>query len=286
MLFLFLTLLQLKRASAIVTKGWKEIVPGSAAMCLSGSARSLARDNVLASLSGFLTSVNATGIKSTNGPDVFAFLALDDANAYAVTLLNNSKADVERALNVLNTVSYELVTDPMVVNSSNTLDRAVPNYEKCYMTKGSFFESRPWRLPNSVSQVTHMQNCVKLIRSYEKETGKKYELAILARPDLLYRRVMPKNLLEEAYRGEAVADSDHWMAMPRANADGLIWNYDAFANCAPGDSCCGKITKSEELFEYLLGFSIAFSGSCECLGSRESKRIYTNPKREWDISRA
>lgn len=283
-------LLQFGGASAIFTREMKKdpsLVRGSAAMCLSGSARSLTQKKILASLSGFLSSVNATGIESTGGPDVFAFLALDDANAYPdlpFAFLNNSKSDVEKALSDVNAVSFELTQDPMEL-TNDTLDRAVPNNEICYMTEGGFYASRSWRLPNSISQVIHMQKCVKLIQAREKKIGKKYELAILARPDLEYKSVVPDNLLQEAYDGEAVADSDHWMAMPRAMADGLITNYNAFANCAPGDSCCGKITKSEELFEYLLGFEIALSGSCECLGSREPDRVYTHRKREWDISR-
>jgi len=252
------------------------------AVCLSGTARTLVEPEVHESLQQFLQGLEARGVQSRSQPDVFAFLALNDAVAYAMLPRHNTTAsDIKSTLAKLGVNSFDLVDDPMEVTQEN-VGEVIKHPKKCF-NHFVDLETHPWRLPNALSQIIHMRKCFDLLKKQEEKQGEQYDFVIFTRPDLKYRDSLPNNLLTQVYEdSNAVIDSDHFLAMPRAMANGLEDHYTALVECSSGQPCCTGIKKPEHMFEFLFGFPVAYSGSCECIGDDRSPFVSV-PKRWWDL---
>merc|ERR1719356_503226 len=58
-------------------------------------------------------------------------------------------------------------------------------------------------------------------------------------------------------------DFDHFMAMPRSALSAI--SKARPLTCSPGQQCCGRVQRSEDMFEYLLGVPVSWLGeTCDC----------------------
>jgi hypothetical protein len=268
-----------------------DVNPKPVAMCLAGTARTFTEPVVLNSLQNMLRTIHVSGLTNVGAPDMFAFLALQDAEQNAArAMINGDDHAVKQALVSIKAVKYHIDAAPEGLIKNETIPELIPHHDECYQVHDRYFWCNSvYHFLNSVNQAAHTKECVKLIEDYEQQMGKKYAVVILTRPDLRYFENLPENLLQPVFdEGKVVHENDVFMAMPRNVIDGINTHWDAFMQCKPGDSCCGTIGRSEELYEYLFGFEVAGGGWCSklnCLGDREQSRIPDFKTRHWQIYR-
>lgn len=240
------------------------------AVCLSGTARTLTNDEVADSLKTFMAEVAVPGFHSKTQPDLFAYLALGDQVSYSCRdTVNASRATVRRVLDRAGATNYTLVDMP-----NETTDAHVGEF---LGHKDECFTEGVWALPlkgsAALSQIIHMQKCLGLVIEEESKFKRQYDVVVIARPDLIYWSPFPEDFLSDVFNNDTVVhDSDHFIAMPRHVANGLVPKGRKLVDCAPGMKCCGKANRVEDLLEFLLGVSVAHAGNCQCAESYTPSR--------------
>lgn len=236
------------------------------AWCLTGSARTFPDPAVWKSFKDVLDHSGAVGHVRKTQPDVFAYVASEDATAYTGRdQVDTKKEKIEATLKAVNAVRYRVVQSPEDI-SEETLSEHVAHLDECYPTEG-FYWSRRMHMANSLNQLLHFGKCMELVDEQESHNGVKYDVVVLSRPDLQYDAPASDyadQLFSNVYNGTAAHESDHWMALPRKVAQRLMPAGPKLLTCAPGQKCCKKIGRSEDMFEYKLGMPIAYSGPCKC----------------------
>lgn len=250
------------------------------AWCIVGLSRTFPDPKVHNSLHTFLQETGGVGIVNKKGPDVFAYMSLSDHVSYVYRKgVNNSKSDVLAALKAVGSVRSQIIENPTdVVNE--TLGDHVEHLDECF--SDGFWKLRH-RMVGSINQILHMQSCVDMIIEEEKQLQQKYDIVVLARPDLLYypsdARYMGTHFFDELRDGTVVHESDHVFVLPRAVAQRLASDGKKILTCSPGEKCCGKVCQSEDMFEFKLGFVVKYSGSCECT----DEQVPSVLKKSWDL---
>lgn len=250
------------------------------AWCIVGLSRTFTKPKVYKSLRMFLEHSGGVGIMNKDTPDVFAYMSPSDHVSYYIRDgVNNSKKDIRKALKHLNTVNSHLFEDPIEV-TSDTLDDHVENLDECF--SDGFWQLRH-RMVGSINQILHMQGCVDMIFEEEKKLDQKYDIVVLARPDILYypppNDKLGANFFDEPRHGVAIHESDHLFALPRRIANRLASNGAKILDCSPGELCCHRVCQSEDMFEFKLGFPIKYSGSCGCTTETTQAVL----KKSWDL---
>lgn len=260
------------------------------AYCVAGCARTFVQPEVEGSLGTYLQALGASGIggllDSSEQPDLFAYVITDDDTSYGRDHVVNNPAAVEATLRKHGVVDYKLVDAKGGVDVENI--ETFVNSKQCLTEpavagKFSFFGLNNEHLARSLNQLAHIQECVGLVNNAEVKSGQQYDAVIITRPDLEYSVPaggIPSNFLQTVVDGGALHDRDLWFGLPRDVALKLLPSGPKLVDCSPGQMCCGRITKMEELFEYKLGFVVAGSGTCAC--TQES--IPEASVRHWKIS--
>lgn len=264
---LALSALVLRAAHALQIGGGLRDTTVRTAYCVVGCARTFTKPQVEGSLGTYLQALGAAGIRGLQDPekpDIFAYIITDDDTSYGREHVVNDAATVHATLTKHGVTGYKLDGSKGDVEVGN-IDSFVSS-KQCLTAEGSFFALNDENLARALNQVAHIQECVKLVQDGESKANEKYDAVVITRPDLEYSVPdggIPSNFFQPVLEGGAMHDRDLWFAMPRDVAFKLIPS-EKIVGCSPGEMCCGRIGKVEELFEYKLGFVVAASGSCKC----------------------
>eukprot|EP00746_Dinoflagellata_sp_MGD_P155109 gnl/MRDRNA2_/MRDRNA2_85205_c0_seq1.p1 gnl/MRDRNA2_/MRDRNA2_85205_c0~~gnl/MRDRNA2_/MRDRNA2_85205_c0_seq1.p1 ORF type:complete len:336 (+),score=26.69 gnl/MRDRNA2_/MRDRNA2_85205_c0_seq1:88-1095(+) len=150
------------------------------AYCLSGQARTLGNPGVQESLLQFLQWQRRT----TNHIDVFALLTTTGSGPddfFHQPQVNASEKLINEFLKKLK-AKYSLDQSAGNVNEQNVDQFLI---ERTCHQKGFWSEGE--HLVRSINQLEHMRGCLNIMKDHENTLGFKYDVVVMARPDLLYQ---------------------------------------------------------------------------------------------------
>eukprot|EP00746_Dinoflagellata_sp_MGD_P155114 gnl/MRDRNA2_/MRDRNA2_85205_c0_seq7.p1 gnl/MRDRNA2_/MRDRNA2_85205_c0~~gnl/MRDRNA2_/MRDRNA2_85205_c0_seq7.p1 ORF type:complete len:326 (+),score=43.19 gnl/MRDRNA2_/MRDRNA2_85205_c0_seq7:77-1054(+) len=151
------------------------------AFCLAGQARTLPDKAVRASLLSFVEKQ-----RQTHHMDVFAALTIpgtgpDDWSTQPQ--VNASESAVKEILEELNAKDYFLSHEEGNVNEQNVDQFLIER--KCHQQG---FWSKLEHLVRNINELEHMRSSLRQMKNHEAKNGFKYDVVLIARPDLLYQK--------------------------------------------------------------------------------------------------
>lgn len=236
------------------------------AMCVVGNAGTLPFSEMHKSLHKFMTRLNGTGLTRSDKPDMFTYVTLQglekNREGYGYLGQNTSYDQALYAIMVVGPVAYKIDQDAYEVTAKN-VDQYIKNKETCF--NNGVWQDSPRALRKSLNQLVQWQHCLKLVFHQERIVGKKYDVVVLARPDIAYKKDTEMDLSLVANAGRVYRQRDWIMVLPRKVAGGLMNKTKTKPlTCNPGEPCCGKVGSSEQLLEYLTGIGGTSFDSCNC----------------------
>lgn len=242
----------------------------SVAVCSFGGLRTFAKPAAHGSLIDTLRILK----KNSKRVDYFIFATLNDAEekkqvCWDFDPVTASKAEAEKVLKekVRPEVDYaeaEFVETSGDITEAN-VDEIVDHREKCFA--GGFWAQKS-NFVRSLNQWDHNNKCLSLIVRREENEKMKYEAVMLVRPDLK----IPLGAAKAQMFGtpwnlpgmlQAVANRqkdhdrrivkrwDHIALFNRKIMDRYLKLMGIFRHCSPGEACCGKMMRSEDVAHWV-----------------------------------
>ena len=241
---------------------------------------------VVQTLATFLRASDGVGMQQADGPDVFMPLGLnDDPNQRSRYSQGNfsthhSADDIKSISAFLGAVKVEYDTSAGAATKENVY--STYGNQDCFSKKAWDLANYPSRLggqapfwinpstfARSMNQVEHIKKCLAMVRTNEANNGKMYSVVAVARPDLNYG---PYPLQEPGFFGP-VADGkfvrtnhDYIFAFKRDVLDNFFTRTSPL-QCKLGEKCCGRIARSEDVFQFILGIN----EGCLCANDAKPK---------------
>uniref|UniRef100_A0A7S1RDR8 Uncharacterized protein n=1 Tax=Alexandrium catenella TaxID=2925 RepID=A0A7S1RDR8_ALECA len=244
----------------------EEVKTGPAtAVCIVGNAGTLPFSSMHNSLHGFVSHLNGTGLLKQS-VDFYSYVTLQglekNREGYGYLAQNASYEQALYGVMTVGPIAYKIEQDHYEVTENN-VNLYVNNRESCF-TNGIWADS-PKAMRKSLNQLAQWQHCLKMVFHQERIVGKKYEVVVLARPDIVYRKDTELNLNLVASEGHVLRQRDWVMVLPRRVAAGLMDKKKTKPlTCSQGEACCGKVGSSETLLEYLTGIGATNFDACNC----------------------
>eukprot|EP00746_Dinoflagellata_sp_MGD_P100072 gnl/MRDRNA2_/MRDRNA2_40714_c0_seq1.p1 gnl/MRDRNA2_/MRDRNA2_40714_c0~~gnl/MRDRNA2_/MRDRNA2_40714_c0_seq1.p1 ORF type:complete len:354 (+),score=49.45 gnl/MRDRNA2_/MRDRNA2_40714_c0_seq1:82-1143(+) len=184
------------------------------AFCLAGQARTLPEPAVKDSVISFVKQQ-----RETNQMDVFADLTLPGSGPdswFKEPAINASKSNVKAILEEMKVAKYKLEEAAGEVTEENVDELLVER--ECHQTG---FWSESDRLVRNMNELQHMRGALNKMLEHEKQWGFKYDIVVVARPDLLYRTECHLDF-EKIHADAVMYDSS-----PNDQGCGLDWFFAA-----------------------------------------------------------
>jgi len=231
------------------------------AFCVVGNSRTFPSREVYTSLGKFLGNLSVAGTSSPTRADLFVHMTLQTDQSkeapWGVESKNNSREDIEKALDTLNPVSVRLSEEAGKLTMNNIDDFVKPD-ASCF--KRGFWGSDHRYLVRSMNQLLHLQECIDTMMTFEKEKGVQYDLFMLSRPEMVYSLPVESSFLDDAFAGRVPHEADFFLALNREKVQKLIEPDRARPFVCEGD-CCDHMDRSEKMFTHLLSAPICWRTS-------------------------
>mmetsp|Transcript_52476 Transcript_52476/g.122034 ORF Transcript_52476/g.122034 Transcript_52476/m.122034 type:complete len:414 (+) Transcript_52476:51-1292(+) len=223
-----------------------------AAMCLAGNARTFGDADVVSSLQLVLRDLQADHSCHPAQVDLFAYVTLTGDNRKEqdgqAGQVNASRRAVEEAFALLNATAFQAVDEAGEI----TMD----NFQK-YVNGLECFHAGFWantkHFVRSLNQLRHIQQCLLQVIQHEVHAGGAYNAVIITRPDMIYKQGGRwKTLVSDTSQGQMHHQKDWFLAVPRPVVNDFLDPHKSLPlTCRPGDYCCGRVARSEDMFEYI-----------------------------------
>jgi len=219
-------------------------------------------------LQAFVKSLKAPGLARARHPDVFGYITLQGAAPKGQKLwnfeaANATKQEVDGALDPLDPVDLATVEESDEVTHEN-IDRYIVNRNPCFQGEYTFLV--PDAVRRTANQLVHWQHCLDMVVEQERKSLARYEVVMIARPDVSYNVDRSRGIdLQEVANGRVYTNKDWIFLMPRKVAGLLLSPTRARPlRCNRGEPCCGELDRSEKIWEYLMGVKVDSRASCNC----------------------